>query len=949
MANACPSCAGALPPGSRFCPACGGAVDPAETPTVLSAGPGSGATREAGRGHSGSGNLPGLHAAPVTRTSAEPQTPSSWSSDAVSHGRFVPGQMLGHRYRIVELLGRGGMGEIYRADDLRLGQSVALKFLPDAFASDAAFLARLHGEVRMARLVSHPNVCRVYDIEDEGGHPFLAMEYVDGEDLASLLRRIGRLPADKGVEIARQICAGLAAAHDRGLLHRDLKPGNVMLDGRGKARITDFGLATAAGQATDIRSGTPGYMAPEQRDGREVTTRSDIYALGVVLYELFTGRHPFDPPGGAGAGGPAYAAPRLRTRGTGALAPSEGSEPVLTHPSTVVEGLDPAIERIILRCLETDPARRPASPLAVAAALPGGDPLAAALAAGETPSPEMVAAAGRKEGLRPAVAWTCLAGVAVGLVIACLAIPPMLLINRAGEIKPPDALADRAAEIARTIAPDLVVADRARGFLPYEALVRNIERTDSSPTRWDKLSRYPAVLFWYRSSPRAMTADQYRSQGVISTSDPALDVSGMTSIQLDGRGRLISYELVPPQRDDTPAADAEPDWSFLLSAAGVDVARLNPVTPAWNPLVACDRRAAWTLDMEDGTTVRYEAGAYRGRPVYFEAIFPWDPATRMVTEPLGMQKILGVGLVIVVLTVLLAVGLSLARRNLKSGRGDRRGTVRFGVALFLLFLSSSLLQVHFAATPLVVNVVFFLLSDALFAACLFMMTYVAFEPIVRRIWPDLLISWTRLLSGWVRDPLVGRDLLGGALLGTSLRLLPALGRFIDGAAGRPPKALVATLAGTSSPADAFGELLGAVGQGLSSPFVLLFFVVIFRAILRKNVLAIAATTLVFGAINTLNERSLAPGAILVTFIAVATSLFALQKFGFLFFASASVVARLLVIAPLTADLSAWYSGFTMIAIGLVAALAAFGFHAATSGRPSLADPVSIRSRMGGKP
>src|SRR6476469_5573782 len=119
------------------------------------------------------------------------------------------------------------------------------------------------------------------------------MEYIDGEDLRSLLRRIGRLPEDKGLEIARQICAGLAAAHERGVLHRDLKPANVMLDGAGRVRIMDFSLA-AAGEVTDIRAGTPAYMAPEQLAGQEVSARSDIYALGLVLYEIFTGRRAFD-------------------------------------------------------------------------------------------------------------------------------------------------------------------------------------------------------------------------------------------------------------------------------------------------------------------------------------------------------------------------------------------------------------------------------------------------------------------------------------------------------------------------------------------------------------------------------------------------------------------------------------------------------------------------------
>src|SRR5512144_1891610 len=223
----CPSCSAESPEGSRFCPACGEAVGaPSQLPTGL--------------------------ATPSVAAAARRRSPSSGSigrlasSESLDAEGFAPGTVLAERYRIVGLIGRGGMGEVYRADDLKLGQTVALKFLPALLAAEPAWIERFYAEVRHARQVAHPNVCRVYDIGEIEGRHFLSMEYVDGEDLGSLLRRIGRLPGDKAVEIARQLCAGLAAAHDQGVLHRDLKPGNVMLDGRGRARITDFGLAVRA-------------------------------------------------------------------------------------------------------------------------------------------------------------------------------------------------------------------------------------------------------------------------------------------------------------------------------------------------------------------------------------------------------------------------------------------------------------------------------------------------------------------------------------------------------------------------------------------------------------------------------------------------------------------------------------------------------------------------------
>jgi serine/threonine-protein kinase len=249
------------------------------------------------------------------------------------------------------------MGEVFRADDLTLGQPVALKFLPES-RIDRSMLERFRNEVRIARRISHPNVCRVYDIGETDNQVFLSMEYVDGEDLSSLLRRTGRLPRDKALEIARKIGAGLAAAHDKGVLHRDLKPANIMLDGRGEVLIMDFGLAGLVHEIEDVRSGTPAYMAPEQLVGKEVTARSDIYALGLVLYELFTGKPAFEG----------------KTHDEIMRARRENTP---RRPSTLVRDLDPWVEMVITRCLEEEPENRPSSALIISAALPGGEYLIA--------------------------------------------------------------------------------------------------------------------------------------------------------------------------------------------------------------------------------------------------------------------------------------------------------------------------------------------------------------------------------------------------------------------------------------------------------------------------------------------------------------------------------------------------------------------------------------------
>ncbi len=269
---------------------------------------------------------------------------------------------MGGRYRIVHLLGRGGMGEVYRADDLKLDVPVALKVLPEETAGDPARRDLFINEVRLAIRVTHPNVCRIHDVGEADGRLFISMEYVDGETLTSLLRRAGLLPLERAVGIARQICDGLEGAHDQGILHRDLKPGNLMLDPRGRVRITDFGLAVLAkSSASAVRGGTPAYMAPELHSGHEATVASDLYALGLVLYELFTGERVFE-----------------------ATSPEElarlHSEAAPTPPSTLAHDLDPAIEEIVLRCLEKDPGNRPTSAQAVAAALSEPQSLAAGTA-----------------------------------------------------------------------------------------------------------------------------------------------------------------------------------------------------------------------------------------------------------------------------------------------------------------------------------------------------------------------------------------------------------------------------------------------------------------------------------------------------------------------------------------------------------------------------------------
>ena len=584
----CPSCSAPAADDARYCGRCGASLDLAPgTATIdpdLTVSIAPGATR--------------VHHArtPVASPSPAPSWLAS-SSDGV-HGRFEPGTLLAGRYRIIERKGQGGMGEVYRADDLTLGQPVALKFLPASLEADPVRLAQFHSEVRLARQVAHKNVCRMYDVGEVDGLPFLTMEYVDGEDLSSLLRRIGRLPEDKALDLARQMCAGLAAAHERGILHRDLKPANVMIDGEGKVRITDFGLAAIAGAAGQSRAGTPAYMAPELLAGKDASVQSDIYALGLVLYELFTGRRAFIAQS---------IADLVRQQ----------SESQLTTPTALVRDLDPAIEKTILRTLEREPELRPASALAVAASLPGGDPLAAALAAGETPSPEMVAAAGEQRRVATPYAIAGTLGVIALLIVSAFVSVQRRTLSRAALDKPPEVLLDRAQQVLERIGQPSRAGNHWSEFTLDDDL---LAYSNAHPEIWaggDVFTGRPGVLrFAHRTSPRVLAP--LNPVAAVSMNDPPFVVSGMTQVVLDAQGRLLTLHVVPPQKG-TAGGSATPDWSALFALAGLDQSTFHEVAPEWLPRGQSDVRRAWEGAMPGlSQPVRVEAAAWHGRPIYFQ-------------------------------------------------------------------------------------------------------------------------------------------------------------------------------------------------------------------------------------------------------------------------------------------------------------------------------------------
>jgi len=954
----CGSCSADLPNGAKFCSHCGESVavhnvtadlDPRlaathhlpeetpEAPPPASSGTGS--------------ILDSIHESPIQPPPPPASGGSSLSESATSsHGRFVPGTVLDERYRIVGLLGQGGMGEVYRADDLKLGQSVALKFLPEALADDRQRLDLLHNEVRLARQVSHPNVCRVYDIGEIDGMHFLSMEFIDGEDLSGLMRRIGRLPPDKGIDIARQLCSGLYAAHEKGVLHRDLKPANIMLDGRGQVRITDFGLARLTDVEDDSgnRVGTPAYMAPEQLAGGAVTVQSDMYSLGLVLHEVFTGQ-------------PMYRAASIAEL----VKLREESSP--STLSSVVPDIDPAVERVILRCLEKEPTRRPGSVVQIAAALPGGDPLAAALAAGETPSPELVAASGENTGFSVKHGVMCLAALAALVTAAVLLADRMSFFVHSNLTQKPDVLEAKAREIAmELVGPDvdLPVRDSAFG---YDFNADNLTQDHKTlHATGDGM-----LEFWYRQSPAHLNPQHpfiyARSPRKVTLADPVPSETGMVGVRLSASGLLREISLITPLTD-APPHDAQPgdarDWERPFQLAGLKLADYEPSEPQWTPPTYGNKRFAWVLKRKGDSISgagppRVEAATFNGRVSYFQVIHSWT--TRQWTVPARKQNQLGAAaktensvqfanaFFFLIGGPMLAFSVFLALHNLRMGNADKKGALRFVFAMAIFDMATSFLEAHHnLSISMEMTNLLSCLVNAIGRVIRFWIYYVALEPYVRRIWPRVLVGWSRLVDGRVVDPVVGRDVLIGCVIGAALASVMETRVLTDGL--RQQGVVGQQLWQTDA-------LLGGRGIALTLSTILvnmmtslysLLILVVFRIFFRRDWL----TVLLFVGVWVKMNTSASDGWPTYACVAVVQTVNALLvlRFGLLTFMASSLVQHILLKFPITSHLSEWYAGSGLVGVAFILVLALAAFYTSLGQKSLLSDPTdSPPSRLGGSP
>jgi serine/threonine-protein kinase len=794
---------------------------------------------------------------------------------ALDDARFVPGRIFASRYRIVSLLGRGGMGEVYRADDLQVGHPVALKLLAaPGRPRHEEQLRRFVTEVRLARHIAHPNVCRVYDIGNAEGWHYLSMEYVDGETLASLLRRIGRMPPEKAMDIARQLCAGLAAAHDVGVLHRDINPSNIMIDGRGRVRLMDFGIAVPPGEsrAGEI-AGTPAYMSPEQLAGVGVSAQSDVYSLGLVIYELFTGRRVF--PVGS-----------LQERLQLGVDPPPLGE--------TLREFDPRMGEIVRACLARDPTTRPLSADAIAACIPGGDVLTQAAAEGRLLSPDMLVAAGEKGGLRPLVAWGLLAATLSGMLVVASQIAGVVGVR-------PSVLPTSPA----------VLEDRARNVVTLAG--GTLTRADSE--YWFESSQQ--IRFYYRQS--AVPLVPLNLFRVVTEADPAPNLPGMVSVVTDTFGRLLRYEAVLGQ--DARTAGAGPDWPTLFAQSGLDIRDFAAAEAGPAP-VPSDARFAWRGSSD--ARLQVVAATLNGRLAYFEA-FRDEPIAREGRSPMSTGRP-GIGEVLLWSFTVVVFGIAgmLARSNIRRGEGDRRGALAVSAVIACGGLISALLHAHHV--PLVaeeLSYIFSVTAWSLLWGVLTWLVYMGLEPMLRRTWPAVIVSWARLLSGRWRDPLVGRDLLLGSLAGVAnVGVQVVIFTWFQ----RPaPDMLIAPALDSLRSVRAFTNgIVVNLLQGILLALLGLFVLLLIRRLVRNDWVAALIYAIVAMPLSPLGLPQSVTKATIRGLTIMGVTMLVAVRLGLLAFATMWLVNYFVLRFPLTLDGDAWYFGSSTTALIILSVLALYG-------------------------
>ena len=694
-----------------------------------------------------------------------------------------------------------------------------------------------------------------------------------------------------------------------------------MIDGRGRARITDFGLAAVVADGVSGFAGTPAYMSPEQLKGGAATARSDIYSLGLVLYEMFTGKRLFD-----GASLTDIQSQR-----------SSGKTPTI---SSVVREIDPVVEQVVLRCLEEDPAARPSSAHAVIAALPGGDPLAAAVAAGETPSPAMVAAAGKVGDLQPVVAWSLMLAAIGGLLLLAVMAAHSMLYTSKILPKSTELLDARGAEIAERFGYTAPVVSTGHEWTLHRDYMSYIEKRTSGIHRWDAIARArPGVVaFTFRQSTRPMLP--WHEDKTVRHFDPPLADPGMVRVVVDASGRLVTFEAVPPERDAAVARPA--DWSVGFREAALDLSQFHSVRPIWSAPVGHDEQRAWdgAIPQQPDIALHVEAAAHRGKLVWFRLYGPWDQPASVTEPPDSVSQRLADWAVSLLTLWVMPVALLVAVRNVRRGRGDRKGAFRIGIFILITSVAAWALRAELPSVSAYVNFVGLFLGRALYDAAYVWVLYVAIEPYVRRRWPHTLTSWSRLLSGRVRDPMVGRDVLFGILGGFVLVALLHLTRIAPPWFGiAPPEPLVTATSPFASPRHVVHFLLIMFGAYIGAALSIMVAMVIVRSIVKNAAAAAAILLMPLAAVFAGNANSTPGFQVAFCVLSASTVIFVMLRFGLLSLAVTAYISQTLTVLPLTLDTSAWYFGRSFIVMAFVASIVAYSFVISLGGKPLFGKPL----------
>ncbi|MCA9171019.1 MAG: serine/threonine protein kinase, partial [Planctomycetales bacterium] len=615
-----------------------------------------------------------------------------------------------------------------------------------------------HNEVRLARQISHPNICRVYDLGEVDGQHFISMEYIDGEDLKTLLHRIGRLPRSKAVQIAHELCDGLGAAHSKGVLHRDLKLSNVMIDGAGQARITDFGLAatTNKSESTIGMSGTPAYMAPEQLLQGRTSVQSDIYSLGLVLFEICSGESAHD----------ALNLAELRQ--------FHDSGSTCKDISNLAPDIEPGLALAIRECLQGDATQRPQNTSAVAAFLPGSDRIAAAIDAGQLPSAELLAAGPSSTvSFRMATIWAALACFAA---VFLLSVSNYVFEINAVNLMSPDRLVERARDYLDHLGYG-EANDYAFGWTRYHTDIS----TDNA--EWSNMH------FWFRQHTGNFYVSNILDGGRMDAWSPSWEEISVfrhqSGVFLNPvTGNLFLFRGQPKALFRQLGKPAEPRWSewFPESMVGFQIESMPDGSWVRVPPVPYDH-----LLTKDGTISEHSdqeyvvtAASFQEGPSYFHVVHK-NELPRNRPHATENPLIRHVGL------LLLAIGIGMLVFCLfhwMAGRGDRIGARNAALFVSVLSLAQWAVSAHHSSDPLIM-VGHLMLCTANIAgrAAFVWFAYIAFEPLVRRVWPRLLVSWSRLVRGRLRDPQVGWDLLRGISLGGVLVTIESIFVLLD---AKPP-------------------------------------------------------------------------------------------------------------------------------------------------------------------